>query len=67
MILTVHYSSKFKKDLKQLQKWNEGIEQLNSVLKLLKNSERLPENYRDHKLRGNMHIIENAISNPIFC
>ena len=40
MILTVHYSSKFKKDLKQLQKWSEGIEQLNSILKLLKISER---------------------------
>lgn len=52
MILTVHYSNKFKKDLKRLQNSSEGIEQLNPILKLLKISERLPEKYRDIKLRG---------------
>ena len=52
MILTVHYSNKFNKDLKRLQKSSEDMERLIALIKILKNNVNLPEKFRDHQLKG---------------
>ncbi|HET56313.1 MAG TPA: type II toxin-antitoxin system YafQ family toxin [Ignavibacteria bacterium] len=52
MILTVHFSSKFKKDLKRIPEEGSESEQMQSVVNRLKNGEKLPEKFRDHKLKG---------------
>ncbi len=52
MILTVHFSSKFKKDFKRLPAKGEESEQIESVVKSLKNGEKLQEKFKDHKLQG---------------
>jgi len=52
VILTVHYSNKFNKDLKRLQKSSEDMERLIALIKILKNNVNLPEKFRDHQLKG---------------
>jgi mRNA interferase YafQ len=52
MILTVHYSNKFKKDLKRLQKSDEDMKRLRSLVKILEFNVKLPDKFRDHQLKG---------------
>lgn len=52
MILTVHYSNKFKKDLKRLRKSVEDMKRLKSLVKILQYNVKLPDKFMDHQLKG---------------
>ena len=53
MIYTPKPTTKFKKDLKRIEKRNYKIDLLTEVIKKLSKGETLDENYRDHLLIGN--------------
>jgi len=53
MILTVHYSNQFKKDLKKAAKQRKNISQLKSLVNQLQNNMQLETKYKDHALKGN--------------
>ena len=55
MKYTVYYSSRFKKSLKRAQQL-QGYkpEKIKEVISLLAEGKRLPANYKDHGLTGNM-------------
>ena len=46
-------TSKFRKDVKLLKKRGYDLSLLNDVIARLANGEALPEQYRDHPLKGN--------------
>lgn len=52
-MLKVRYSSKFKKDLRNVKKRNLDLGRLKEVILLLCKGNPLPENYREHALKGN--------------
>ena len=49
----VKYTSRFKKDFKNLQKSDADIQRFKKVVELLANGIALPEEFHDHKLIGN--------------
>jgi len=51
-MLKLKYQSKFKKDLKIMQKRHKNMELLKEVIRVLCNEEKLPEKYCDHPLFG---------------
>lgn len=51
--MEVRTSKRFKQDLKICSKQGKDLNKLNFVLNLLKNGEKIPPNYHDHKLTGN--------------
>lgn len=51
-MLTINYHKRFKKDYKLALKRGYNITKLEKVVKLLVNQEPLPEQYRDHELKG---------------
>ena len=51
-MLTVKFSTKFKKDLKLAEKQHRNIDLLMSVIDSLRNENKLEEKYRDHSLLG---------------
>lgn len=53
-MLTISYSSRFKKDYKVIKKRGYDIEMLEEVLTLLCEEQPLPQKYRDHALTGNI-------------
>ena len=53
MILTVHYSNQFKKDLKKAAKQRKNIGQLNKLVNQLQNNVQLETKHKDHALKGN--------------
>ncbi len=52
-MLTLHPTSKFKKDLKRIKKRGYDISKLDKVIIMLLNQKELPETYLDHPLSGN--------------
>ena len=52
-MLTISYSSKFKKDFKVIQKRGYDAALLEEVLQILCTEQALPQRYRDHALTGN--------------
>lgn len=52
-MLSLQYSSKFKKDYQTIIKRGYNPQLLQNVLVLLCNEQPLPPKYRDHKLSGN--------------
>lgn len=52
-MLSVRYSSKFKKDFKIIIKRGYNISLFEEVLILLREEKSLPEKYCDHSLKGN--------------
>ncbi len=46
-------TSRFRKDLKLIQKRGYDIDKLNEVVKLLADGQELPSDYNDHPLKGN--------------
>lgn len=52
-MLTVHYYTQFKRDLKLIKKRNLDIELLKAVVQKLSMGEELEPKYRDHALTGN--------------
>ena len=53
LMLSVKYSSKFKKDYKLLLKRKYPVQELFEVIDLLRKEIPLPEKYHDHLLSGN--------------
>lgn len=53
MKYTVRASSKFKKDLKIIQRRGYDMDLLTEIIKKLVNGEALPQKNKDHKLTGN--------------
>jgi mRNA interferase YafQ len=55
MKYTVYYSSRFKKSLKRAQQLQGfKLEKIKEAISLLAEGKRLPANYKDHGLTGNM-------------
>ena len=52
-MLTISYSSRFKKDFKVIKKRGYDIALLEEVLEILCAEQVLPQKYRDHALTGN--------------
>jgi len=52
-MLTIRYSTKFKKDYKLAKKRGYNIKLLEEVLDILCAEQPLPQQYRDHSLTGN--------------
>jgi mRNA interferase YafQ len=51
-VLVAVRSSRFKRDVKRLQKRGKDMAKLKAVLMLLLEEKPLPQHYRDHPLRG---------------
>jgi mRNA interferase YafQ len=51
-MLTAVTSSRFKRDVKKLQKRGKDMTKLRDILQLLIEEQPIPEVYRDHSLRG---------------
>ena len=49
----IRYTTQFKKDFKLCIKRGYNMQQIKSIMKLLENSQRLPEKNKDHNLTGN--------------
>ena len=49
----IKYTSRFKKDLKQVKKQGKDIDKLFEIIEKIANDEVLDEKYRDHSLIGN--------------
>lgn len=52
-MLTINYSSRFKKDYNLIKKRGYNINLLEEVLEILCSEQPLPQKYRDHALIGN--------------
>lgn len=52
-------TSKFKGDLKKIQKQGKDLNLIKNVINMLARGERLPEKYKDHWLAGNFVSILN--------
>lgn len=52
-MLTISYSSRFKKDFKIIKKRGYDIALLEEVLEILREEQPLPQKYHDHALTGN--------------
>ena len=49
----IHYSSKFKKDVRRCQKQNKDMAKFKYIHELLINDKNIPSNNKDHELIGN--------------
>lgn len=63
-MLTPIRSSKFKRDVKRLQKRGKDMGKLRDLLHLLIEQEPLPDSYQDHPLRGNWNGHRDAHIEP---
>ena len=52
MKYTIEMSTKFKKDFKLIEKRGYDVSLLLKVVQMLANGEQLPEQYKDHALKG---------------
>lgn len=50
---TIKSTTKFQKDLKLIQKRGYNLSLLTDVIKIIANGKSLPEQYKDHQLKGN--------------
>jgi mRNA interferase YafQ len=55
MALRVRQSTRFRRDIKRLQRQRADITKLEAVVKLLATQMALDEKFRDHPLAGNWH------------
>ncbi len=53
MALSVHFTSRFGKDIKRCQKRNKNMTKLKTAIDLLSNKQPLAQQYKDHILVGN--------------
>ena len=54
-MLSIVYTSKMKKDVKRMRKRGKDLGKLTVAIDLLASGESMPENYKDHPLRGELH------------
>lgn len=60
-MLTLTYTSQFKKDMKRIRKRGYDTHLVNILLEKLRNEEILDETYQDHPLTGNYLGFRNAM------
>lgn len=63
-MLKIFYSSRFKKDYKQMIKRGCKAEDFKKVIEILVKNEPLPDKYRDHNLSGNYQGFRECHINP---
>ncbi len=63
-MLTLHPTSKFKKDLKLIKKRGYDISKLDKVINMLLEQKSLPETYLDHALSGNYNGFRECHISP---
>lgn len=63
-MLDIYYTSKFKKDYKQIIKQGKKTSELEKVLGYLQQQKKLPEKYKDHLLTGNYTGLRECHINP---
>ena len=52
-MLTVEYTTQFKRDLKQAKKRNKNLDLLQEIMTLIEHEKPLPHKYKNHSLSGN--------------
>lgn len=57
----IKFTSRFKKDLKQVKKQGKDIEKLFDIIERIAKDETLDERYRDHSLAGNYKYTRECI------
>ena len=62
----IKYTSRFKKDLKQVKKQGKDIDKLFEIIEKIANDEVLDEKYRDHSLIGNYKKTRECHIEPDF-
>ena len=50
----VNYTTRMRRDIRRMRRRGKNLSKLFAVLDLLKTGESLPENYRDHQLKGDL-------------
>lgn len=63
-MLKIFYSSRFKKDYKQMIKRGCKVEDFKKVIEILVENEPMPDKYRDHSLTGNYQGFRECHINP---
>ena len=63
-MLSVRYSTKFKKDFKQAQKRGLPMQELKTIIEKLANGETLESKHRDHALTGNYSMFRECHIRP---
>ena len=58
------YTNRMKKDTKLMKKRGKDMEKLVNVLSILASGNRLPEQYRDHSLTGNLQDFRECHIEP---
>ncbi len=65
MKYSVHYSQRFKKSLKRVKQLRVfKVEKLKTAILTLSEGRRLPTNYKDHRLTGNMRDFRECHLTP---
>ena len=61
MKYTVHYTNRFKKSVKRIKQTPSfKTEKLKEIISLLSDGQPLPQNYRDHRLTGNLRTFREC-------
>ena len=63
-MLSVRYTTQFKKDLKRARRRGKDLVKLKAVIELLITRETLPERYRDHELTGKLKGMRDCHIEP---
>ena len=53
MKYSIEHTTQFKKDFKQAERQGLNMDELKKVVLMLANGEALPDEYKDHELKGN--------------
>ncbi|MCI5165101.1 MAG: type II toxin-antitoxin system YafQ family toxin [Candidatus Electrothrix sp. GM3_4] len=52
-MLTIYYTTRFKRDFKRIRKQHKNLSKLQAVIELLVDEKTLDSRYKDHRLIGN--------------
>ena len=52
-MLTIYYTTRFKKDFKRIKKQRKNLDKLQTVIEILVDEKPLDSRYKDHQLIGN--------------
>lgn len=52
-MLTIYYTTRFKKDFKRVKKQHKNLTKLQTVIEILVDTKQLDSRYKDHQLIGN--------------
>jgi len=57
----IEYTNRFKKDLELMQKRNVPMFELKTVIEILESGEKIPEKYKNHKLKGDYLMLKKLL------